>query len=174
MQLIQQCQPKNVMLCHGEKEKMSACFTINFIMPSQLILFIAVDRGFLKQRIQSEYGIPCYTPANGETLTIQNYPPVRIELSTTTLKPQCFTPQRAKSNDGDRTPSKPSANNNGNNEVVDGLLIIREGEPIKLVHHTEASQVLGGIPEHTLRFDMTKRLRSPVASLQQLRPVLLR
>jgi integrator complex subunit 11 len=48
MQLIQQCQPDNVMLVHGEKQKME----------------------FLQQRIVREFGIPCYAPANGEILTI--------------------------------------------------------------------------------------------------------
>jgi len=48
MQLISWCEPKNVMLVHGEGEKMK----------------------FLKSKIKSEHGIECYMPANGETAVI--------------------------------------------------------------------------------------------------------
>lgn len=43
MQLIRQCEPKNVLLVHGEGEKMK----------------------FLKGKIEEEFKIPCYMPANG-------------------------------------------------------------------------------------------------------------
>lgn len=48
MQLISWCEPKNVMLVHGEGEKMK----------------------FLKAKIKSEHGIECFMPANGETAVI--------------------------------------------------------------------------------------------------------
>lgn len=48
MTLIKQCEPKNVVLVHGEGSKMS----------------------FLHDRIKSEYQLDCYYPANGETITI--------------------------------------------------------------------------------------------------------
>jgi hypothetical protein len=54
MQLIRTAQPKNVMLCHGEGEKMQ----------------------FLSDKIKQELGIKCYTPANGQTVTI----PAEMEL----------------------------------------------------------------------------------------------
>ena len=50
MQLISWCEPKNVMLVHGEGEKMK----------------------FLKSKIKSEHGIECYMPANGETAVISD------------------------------------------------------------------------------------------------------
>ena len=43
MQLIQYCEPQSVLLVHGEAVKME----------------------FLKQKIQQEFGIDCYMPANG-------------------------------------------------------------------------------------------------------------
>ncbi|TRY74449.1 hypothetical protein TCAL_10092 [Tigriopus californicus] len=48
MQLISYCEPRNVMLVHGEAAKME----------------------FLKQKIKQEHGVECYMPANGETATI--------------------------------------------------------------------------------------------------------
>jgi len=50
MQLISWCEPKNVMLVHGEGEKMK----------------------FLKSKIKAEHGVECYMPANGETAVIPN------------------------------------------------------------------------------------------------------
>lgn len=43
MQLIQYCEPRNVMLVHGEAEKIA----------------------FLKEKIQQEFNIKCFNPANG-------------------------------------------------------------------------------------------------------------
>lgn len=64
MQLIQQCEPKNVMLVHGEKGKMQ----------------------FLKDRIHKEFGIPCFDPANGEVLTINLYPSIPIDIERSLLR----------------------------------------------------------------------------------------
>jgi len=131
----------------------------------------------LKQRIQSEYGIPCYTPANGETLTIQTFPTVPLELSTTILK-------LANSNNS-LPPTKsttpltevclyPSANTIGGEMPVDGFLTIDEGQSVKFFHHSEAAQALGGVPEHTLKFDTTRPLRQPISSFDTIREALLR
>jgi len=54
MQLITWCEPDNVMLVHGEGEKMK----------------------FLKTKIKQEHGIDCFMPANGETAVI----PVKTQL----------------------------------------------------------------------------------------------
>jgi Zn-dependent metallo-hydrolase RNA specificity domain len=56
MALIAMAKAKNVMLVHGEKIKMAK----------------------LKVRIQEEMGIPCYDPANGETITIYPTPAVPL------------------------------------------------------------------------------------------------
>ncbi|KAJ3258297.1 Integrator complex subunit 11 [Boothiomyces macroporosus] len=55
MALVQMSKTKNVMLVHGEKLKMAQ----------------------LKARIVNELGVPCFDPANGESITIQteNYVP---------------------------------------------------------------------------------------------------
>ncbi|XP_049852063.1 integrator complex subunit 11-like [Schistocerca gregaria] len=69
LQLIEQCRPKNVMLVHGEKEKMQ----------------------FLKERIEDELGISCYNPANGEVAVINLKPPVPVDLSKTFIKEQPYS-----------------------------------------------------------------------------------
>ena len=55
MQLISYCEPRNVMLVHGEAVKME----------------------FLKEKIKQEFGIDCFMPANGETATIKT--PITIQ-----------------------------------------------------------------------------------------------
>jgi len=60
MQLISYCEPRNVMLVHGEAAKME----------------------FLKQKIRQEHGIECYMPANGETAVIPT--PVKFPASVST------------------------------------------------------------------------------------------
>ncbi|KAF0292879.1 Integrator complex subunit 11 [Amphibalanus amphitrite] len=64
MQLIQYCQPKNVMLVHGDAEKMV----------------------FLKSKIQQELSLDCFNPANGETCTIVTKPTIAADVSLSLLK----------------------------------------------------------------------------------------
>lgn len=64
MTLIQQCEPKNVMLVHGEKAKMK----------------------FLKKQIIDEFKIPCFDPANGEVLTVNLYPNIPLDISRSLIK----------------------------------------------------------------------------------------
>lgn len=64
MQLIQYCEPKNVLLVHGEAEKME----------------------FLKGKIKEEFNIECYMPANGETCTITTPVKIPVDASLSLLK----------------------------------------------------------------------------------------
>lgn len=64
MQLIQHCEPRNVMLVHGEAEKME----------------------FLKQKITKEFNVNCYNPANGETCVISTPVKIPIDVSLPLLK----------------------------------------------------------------------------------------
>lgn len=63
MQLISYCEPKNVMLVHGEGHKME----------------------FLKHKIRSEYGIECFMPANGQTAVVKTPVSVPVAISRTLL-----------------------------------------------------------------------------------------
>ncbi|XP_028131124.1 integrator complex subunit 11 [Diabrotica virgifera virgifera] len=64
MQLIQHCEPKNVMLVHGEAAKIE----------------------FLKEKIQQEFNIQCFNPANGETSVIQTSVKIPVDVSLPLLK----------------------------------------------------------------------------------------
>ncbi|KAG8222295.1 hypothetical protein J437_LFUL001837 [Ladona fulva] len=64
MQLIQYCEPRNVMLVHGEAAKMQ----------------------FLKEKIKQEFGVECYNPANGETCVITTMPDIPVDVSLSLLK----------------------------------------------------------------------------------------
>ncbi|XP_012530305.1 integrator complex subunit 11 isoform X2 [Monomorium pharaonis] len=64
MQLIQYCEPKNVMLVHGEFAKME----------------------YLKEKIKQEFGVNCYNPANGETCIITTTSKVPVDASLALLK----------------------------------------------------------------------------------------
>jgi len=64
MQLIRHCEPKNVLLVHGEDGKMD----------------------FLRQKIMQEFGVQCYKPANGETVEIPIKPKISLDVSLKLLK----------------------------------------------------------------------------------------
>ncbi|XP_076804258.1 integrator complex subunit 11-like [Clavelina lepadiformis] len=63
MQLIRMCEPENVMLVHGEAAKME----------------------FLKSKINKELHLPCFKPANGETVVITTNPPISAVASVKLL-----------------------------------------------------------------------------------------
>lgn len=77
MQLIQHCEPKNVLLVHGEGSKM----------------------GFLKKKIEKEFGVECYMPANGETCTIKTDVEINIDISLSLLKQQMLNAGKYKYQD---------------------------------------------------------------------------
>ena len=52
------------MLVHGEAAKME----------------------FLKQKVMQEFGVSCYMPANGETVTIAATPTITADMSRTLFK----------------------------------------------------------------------------------------
>jgi integrator complex subunit 11 len=64
LDLINQCQPKNIMMVHGEKGKMK----------------------ILKTVIEKDLKIQCYDPPNGHTITIHEDLEINIKLSTNLLK----------------------------------------------------------------------------------------
>lgn len=64
MQLIQNCEPKNVMLVHGEADRMQ----------------------FLMTKIKDEFKIDCFMPANGETCVINTPVKIPVDASLSLLK----------------------------------------------------------------------------------------
>lgn len=64
MQLIQHCEPRCVLLVHGEASKME----------------------FLKRKIVQEFGIDCHMPANGESVSIPVRLSIPVDVSLNLLK----------------------------------------------------------------------------------------
>ncbi|KAI8370968.1 beta-lactamase-like protein [Blakeslea trispora] len=64
MQLIRMCEPRNVVLVHGERGKMD----------------------FLRSNIMKEFGIACYLPANGCSIKIETSRALQGKISTDLLK----------------------------------------------------------------------------------------
>ncbi|XP_014240953.1 integrator complex subunit 11 [Cimex lectularius] len=64
MQLINYCEPKNVLLVHGESAKME----------------------FLKEKIKREFNLDCYMPANGESCVINTPYRIPVDVSLNLLK----------------------------------------------------------------------------------------
>lgn len=78
MTLIKQCEPKNVVLVHGEASKMA----------------------FLHKKIEDEFKINCFYPANGETIDIKTQLPLAVDVDIQFLKgilnSGCTEPKRQK------------------------------------------------------------------------------
>ena len=64
MQLIRMCEPKNVVLVHGERGKMD----------------------FLRSNIMKDFGIPCYMPANGASVSMETSKSIQAKISVDLLK----------------------------------------------------------------------------------------
>lgn len=64
MQLIRMCEPRNVVLVHGERGRMD----------------------FLRSNIMKEFGIPCYMPANGCSIKMETSRALEAKISTDLLK----------------------------------------------------------------------------------------
>lgn len=123
MQLIRMAEPRNMLLVHGEAAKME----------------------FLKGKIEQEFSIDCYMPANGETATMTTNPSVPVDISLNLLKREVAL--RGPLPD----PKKP--------RVMHGTLIMKENS-LKLVSSEQALKELG-LNEHQLRFTCRVQLHDP-------------
>lgn len=129
MQLISWCEPKNVMLVHGEAEKMD----------------------FLKTKIQNQFGIDCFKPANGETAVIHTKHNVPVDVSLPLLKREA-----SKSGILPSEPKKP--------KVFHGALVMK-GTKLQLIDPGQALKELG-LEEHNLRFSSTVMLDEEGPTMQ--------
>ncbi|XP_059944752.1 integrator complex subunit 11 isoform X2 [Mesoplodon densirostris] len=113
MQLVGQAEPENVLLVHGEAKKME----------------------FLKQKIEQEFRVSCYMPANGETVTLPTSPSIPVGISLGLLKremAQGLLPDAKKA------------------RLLHGTLIMKDSN-FRLVSSEQALKELG-LAEHQLRF----------------------
>ncbi|KAI7794444.1 integrator complex subunit 11 [Triplophysa rosa] len=114
MQLIRMAEPRNMLLVHGEAKKME----------------------FLKDKIEQEFDISCFMPANGETTTVVTNPNVPVDISLNLLK-------REMALGGPLPDSKRP-------RTMHGTLIMKDNS-LRLVSPEQALKELG-LSEHQLRF----------------------
>ncbi|KAM9952682.1 hypothetical protein ACTFIR_007736 [Dictyostelium discoideum] len=95
LQLIKMSNPRNVILVHGEKEKM----------------------GFLSQKIIKEMGVNCYYPANGVTIIIDTMKSIPIDISLNLLKRQILDYSYQYNNNNNNFNNLNNNNNNNNNSL---------------------------------------------------------
>ncbi|XP_062110209.1 cleavage and polyadenylation specificity factor subunit 3-II [Humulus lupulus] len=115
MDLIKFLSPKHVILVHGEKPKMAT----------------------LKGRIQSELGIPCYDPANNETVSIQSTQYVKAVASDAFAR-SCLNPNfkflKSSSDNGLQVTDE---------RVSEGIFVLEKSQKAKVVHQDELLLMLG-------------------------------
>ncbi|KAF9913554.1 Integrator complex subunit 11 [Lobosporangium transversale] len=153
MQLIRQCEAKNVVLVHGEKSSM----------------------GFLKSRIMTEFGIPCFDPANGQTISIETSHVIPIEMSASLLKQHLIRQSETtveNTNEGLTSSSSPDDSSDENLQqpinlkkplsikpkdkvLIQGMLVMEDGKPIRLEDAEEALDRVG-TAKHKVRFEVRK------------------
>ncbi|XP_057263239.1 integrator complex subunit 11 [Pezoporus wallicus] len=122
MQLIRQAEPRNVLLVHGEAKKME----------------------FLKQKIEQEFHVSCYMPANGETTTIFTNPSIPVDISLGLLKRETaigLLPDVKKP------------------KLMHGTLMMKDNS-FRLLSPEQALKELG-LAEHQLRFTCRVHIQDP-------------
>ncbi|NXU87713.1 INT11 protein, partial [Xiphorhynchus elegans] len=122
MQLIRQAEPRNVLLVHGEAKKME----------------------FLKQKIEQEFHVNCYMPANGETTTIFTNPCIPVDISLGLLKREAAI--------GPVPDAKKP-------KLMHGTLLMKDNS-FRLVSPEQALKELG-LAEHQLRFTCRVHIQDP-------------
>ncbi len=124
LQLIRTSQPRHVMFVHGEEAKME----------------------FLKEKLQKEFGLTVYKPANGETVSVATEPEITLDVPTSLLK---------KSIQLDPHPSKRKC------PFHASLVLQNEGgrKLLRVMDPEQAAEELG-LPMHTLNFTVTVGLKA--------------
>ncbi|CAN4081038.1 unnamed protein product [Withania somnifera] len=127
MDLVRFLSPKHVVLVHGEKPNMTT----------------------LKERIESDFGIPCFYPANNESLLIPTTHYIKADVSKSFL-PSSLSPnfKFLKTTSGadagfilnERAKSFVQA---CDDRVAEGALIMQEDQHPKIVHLKELMVILG-------------------------------
>lgn len=131
MELISKCEPKNVLLVHGEAVKMK----------------------FLKMKIMQEFKINCYDPANGETVDIPTQISVPVDVS------ECLLKRSLESDVGleDDTESKRLKLLHGTLVMAASH---PSQLPIFKIVPTETAMEEAGIRQHKIKYTTTLRLKN--------------
>lgn len=111
MDLTKFLSPKNVVLVHGEKPSMMS----------------------LKEKITTELDIPCFVPANGETVSVSSTTFIKATASDMFLK-SCSSPNFRFSNSTQLRVT--------DQRTTDGVLVVEKSKKAKIVLQDEVSEVL--------------------------------
>jgi hypothetical protein len=110
-----------------------------------------VNRQYLAKKIQTDLEIPCYTPANGVSVTIDATHSIPVSVSRLLLKRQLtsfvveeHSQKKQKISLLDKLP-------------VQGLLLVSPDQPLRLLEPSEAINELGFV-EHSLLFESKHKL----------------
>lgn len=132
MELIHMCQPRNVLLVHGEAIKMK----------------------FLKMKIEQEFKINTFDPANGETVVIPTDISVPVDISECLLRRSL----EESLDEGDTAGDKKRL------RTLHGTLVMTAGGPDKppifKIVSPEVAMEEAGIKQHRIRYTTTLRLKN--------------
>lgn len=133
MELIHMCEPKNVLLVHGEAIKMK----------------------FLKAKVEQEFKVNCYDPANGETVEIPTQISVPVDVCENLLK-KSLESLRYRDVDSDIDSKRL--------KVLHGALVMsansRDQPPIFKIVPPELAMEEAGIRHHKIKYTTTLRLKN--------------
>ncbi|KAE8820911.1 cleavage and polyadenylation specificity factor subunit 3-II [Hordeum vulgare] len=136
MDLTEFLSPSHVILVHGEKPQMA----------------------FLKDRIESELGMPCFYPANNETVSIPTAQNLKIS-ATEKFITNCST---AQARDSPRKSNLICGNHlsgaNGDEKLAEGILLMEKCKAPKILCEDELLQFLG-TEGHSVQFEPLLRSR---------------
>ncbi|WCJ33621.1 Cleavage and polyadenylation specificity factor subunit 3-II [Euphorbia peplus] len=137
MDLTKFLMPKHVILVHGEKPKMAS----------------------LKERVQSELDIPCYLPANCETVCIPSSLYVKAHTTDKFIQ-SCLSPNFRFLNKNPENTSDLVLESGGNttsrlevtdDRVGDGILVMEKHKTATVIHQDELLHLLGE-KQHGIQF----------------------
>jgi integrator complex subunit 11 len=130
MDLTEFLSPSHVILVHGEKPQMA----------------------FLKDRIESELGMPCYYPANNETVSIPTTHYLKIN-ATEKFITSCTA---AQARDGLEKANLLCGNHlsgvDGDAKADEGILLMEKSRAPKILCEDELLQLLG-TERHSVQFE---------------------
>ncbi|KAJ2845280.1 Integrator complex subunit 11 [Coemansia brasiliensis] len=143
MELIRQASPRNVVLVHGEKSRMT----------------------YLKSKVMGEFGCPCYDPANGELLDIETSRDIKALMSD-----QLFQESWAKEQQRRQAESSSTAEPITQLPVRGVLLLGDDGKRLtRLLDPSEfdldqVPEVTHSVKEDEMSIDSTSAKNEPVAA----------
>lgn len=142
MDLTEFLSPKHVILVHGEKPQMA----------------------FLKERIESELGMPCYYPGNNESVSIPTTQNLKMS-ATERFITSCAAEQGKRSLHKRNLICGTSMSEViGSEEVVEGVLLMEKPKAPKILCEDELLEVLG-MKRHLVQFEpMVSRIEAAVKS----------